>query len=53
VKRDSDVRIWVLLALGFVAAIVLVIGFFWYLDSVGTADGPAEGRGESTVVGDV
>ena len=53
VRRDSDVKVWALLALGLVTALLFVIGFFWYLDSVGTADGPNEGGGgPSPVIAD-
>jgi predicted alpha/beta hydrolase len=50
VARESDTRIWVFIVLVLVVVVALVAAFFWYLDAVGTADGPEEGmrqwRGE-------
>lgn len=42
-KDGSDTRVWVLIAVVACAAVLLVAAFMWYLDSVGSADGPNEG----------
>jgi hypothetical protein len=42
-KEGSDTKGWVLIVVVAAAAVFLSAAFFWYLDSVGRADGPNEG----------
>jgi hypothetical protein len=36
-------RVWIIIVLVAAAAVLLCGAFLWYLDSVGSADGPNEG----------
>ena len=40
----SQARVWLLIVVVAALALGVVAGFVWYLDSVGSADGPDEGR---------
>lgn len=47
-SENSDAKVWVLIALIALVTVVMVAGFVWYLDSVGSADGPDEGMASAT-----
>ncbi len=42
--RDSDRRVYWFAATALFVVVGLVAAFLWYLDSVGTSEGPGEGR---------